>query len=237
MIEYRPTGGPLHRAHPLTALSIALAVMVLSFALPAPSGPVGLALLGTALPLVERVPYVYKPAILLLLPIWFFAFVIHAVLGSDPGSAITVSARFHAMILVFMTTIASIDPAALTEGLIAKGFPFWLAYSLAATLQAIPRLRDIARDILDAQRSRGLKVTGSIVTRARALVPLAIPLVLSVIMELEQRSIALDTRGAGSGHRRTVLDPPPDSLPQSLFRWGVIAGVLTFAAIRFLAGS
>jgi energy-coupling factor transport system permease protein len=59
--------------------------------------------------------------------------------------------------------------------------------------------------ILEAQRSRGLRVRGRALGRARALVPVTLPLILQTLGEVDARAMALDTRGVGTA-RRTALE-------------------------------
>jgi energy-coupling factor transporter transmembrane protein EcfT len=48
------------------------------------------------------------------------------------------------------------------------------------------------------------------------------PLVLSALHEVDERALALETRGLAPGVRRTPLAPPPDSVAQQVARWGVV---------------
>ena len=76
---------------------------------------------------------------------------------------------------------------------------------MLATLQAAPRLRARVTRILEAQRSRGLRVRGRALGRARALVPVTLPLILQTLGEVDARAMALETRGVGTA-RRTALE-------------------------------
>ena len=59
--------------------------------------------------------------------------------------------------------------------------------------------------ILDSQRSRGVETEGNIFVRTRALLPVFVPLVLSSILNTEERAITLETRGFSIGEKRTIL--------------------------------
>ncbi len=67
---------------------------------------------------------------------------------------------------------------------------------------------------------------GRIWRRVRGLVPLAGPLILSSITEVEQRTMALEARGFTAPGRRTVLRAYPDSAAQRLLRWVLFGGSL-----------
>ena len=70
------------------------------------------------------------------------------------------------------------------------------------------------RAILDAQQARGLVVGGSPARRVRALVPLVVPVVLGSLVDVRERTLALEARGFGARPGRTayrvVADPPQD---------------------------
>ena len=59
--------------------------------------------------------------------------------------------------------------------------------------------------ILDSQRSRGVETEGNIFVRTKALLPVFVPLVLSSILNTEERAITLEARGFSIGEKRTIL--------------------------------
>jgi energy-coupling factor transport system permease protein len=200
--------------------------------LPAPFGPVLLCAVVLSIPLIERVPAVLIPAAATLLPFWVFLFVIHGILRGYPLTALAIACRVTALVVVFLTTLAVVHPARLVDAMVARGLPFSAAYLLSATLQSVPRLRRRGKEILDAQRCRGLAVRGLFWRRARAIVPLALSLILSALAEVDERALALEARGAGHVTRRTPLDPPADSPTQKVLRWGMVAVALTAIVLR-----
>ena len=232
IVGYQPGTGPLHRAHPFTVLAVAGTAGLLAFILPGPIGPVSLAFAVVLLALIERVPRVLFAALVIAVPVWFFAVVLHGVLGNDPARAVTLAARITAMVVVFLVALASVHPARLVDGLVARGAPFEVAYLFSATLQAVPRLRGRAGSILDAQRCRGLRVRGSVWQRVRAVVPLAVPLVLGALAEVDERAMALEARGAQSPAKRTPLSPPTDSTGDRLARWLLLLALAGAIALR-----
>lgn len=230
-VGFTPGTGPLRRAHPYTPLTLAGASAVLAFVLPAPDGPLILAAVLLGLALVEGVPVV-RPAVLTSLPFWLFLFMIHGLIGKHPAVALGLSARVFAIVLGFLLALSTVHPGRLVDGLAVSGVPFSLAFLLTATLQAVPRLRQRGAEILAAQRCRGLRVRGSIFRRAAAVVPLAVPLVLSAISEVDDRAIALDARGMGGVTRRTPLHPPANGLIDRMLRWGLIVATIAVVALR-----
>lgn len=228
------------RAHPYTPLVAALAVIALAFTLPAPMGPVLLALLlALAVPLSNDTA-AFLPAAWLALPFWVLLFLLHAVLGtgprvavgplmlSEPGMliAVTTSARLTAVILVSVLLIRGFRPGRFVDAALESGWPWPAAYLTAATLNAIPRFQERAVRVQEAMRARGLRVRGSLLTRALAFIPLALPLMLGALHDVDERTFALATRQVRTdGGRRTSLDPPRDPPADRITRWGLIVVV------------
>ncbi|HXI34406.1 MAG TPA: hypothetical protein VNH63_10015, partial [Gemmatimonadales bacterium] len=83
-------------------------------------------------------------------------------------------------------------------------------------------------------RCRGLATRGGPLNRLRALRALALPLVLSALHEVDERALALETRGLSAGARRTSLAPPPDSTAERIVRWTLVAGCVAGVVGRVL---
>ena len=130
---------------------------------------------------------------------------------SSVGRILLVMAGF---LLFAMTT----RPDTLMISLKQVGVPSSLAYIIVTTLQIVPRFQNKAATILDAQRSRGLETEGNMLTRARAVVPLILPLVLGSLMEVEERAIAIEARGFNSNRVETSLIEIPDTRQQMILR-------------------
>ncbi len=229
-VGYLPGAGFLHRAHPFTAMAIGGGVAVLAFLLAPPAGPLAVLALGVALAMAAGVWRVLIPAAVISGPFWVFLFAIHGLFREAPLTALGLSARMTASIVAFLLVIAVVHPGRLVEALLARGVPFAAAYLLAAAIQIVPRFQNRARAILDAQRCRGLRLRGSPLRRVRAVVALAIPLVLSALAEVDEHALALETRGVGTGKRRTILHPPVDTPLDRAIRWAVL-GVLAVAVL------
>ena len=78
----------------------------------------------------------------------------------------------------------------------------------------VPRMQARAGSILQAQQARGLPLTGSFGQRVLVLVPLIGPVVLGSLIDVRERTFALEARGFGARPGRTayrvVPDPPLD---------------------------
>lgn len=176
--------------------------------LPGPRAPIVLVGLTVLLPLGTGAFAAARTAVGLSIPFWFFLVVIHGVIGGDPMKAVVIASRLSSIIIACTTVISVVHPARVTEALVQAGAPFSVAYVFSATLQAVPRLKERAKAILETQQCRGLSLRGPVLARIRNLVPLAVPLVLTALAEIDERAVALETRGAALGVRRTALDPP-----------------------------
>lgn len=118
------------------------------------------------------------------------------------------------LLLVFTT-----PPAMLMLGLAQHGAPPALTYIIGATLQIIPLMRARAAAIMAAQQARGLETTGSWRVRMRALIPMVTPLVLSSLVDVEERAVALEARAFRSPCPKTSLIDLPDPPVERLARW------------------
>jgi energy-coupling factor transporter transmembrane protein EcfT len=95
-------------------------------------------------------------------------------------------------------------------------------------------MRERATRILEAQQCRGLRLGGSVAARVRALGPLALPLILGALAEVDEQVLALDVRGAAAADRRTALDPPADTAVQRMVRWSLLVLVAAAYAWKFI---
>ena len=213
--------------HPFTLLALAAALPALAWTLPAPWGPAGTLFVSLALCLPA--PRVARTALFTAAPFWLFLFLLH-----DRATALAIALRLSTMIASFVWLVAILPPARLVEALVTAGYSVHFAFLFAATLSAVPALRARAQRIVDAQRCRGLATRGGPLTRLRALRALALPLVLSALHEVDERALALETRGLAVGARRTPLAPPPDSTAERVVRWALVGACIVAIAGRVL---
>ncbi len=248
MIGFAPGDSVLHRAHPYTPLAAAAALLLGVFAVTTPAAVGAFVLAALALATLGGVlGRVVPPAFLIALPTWTILLVIHGLLGHEPHGivlgvrvsesgftrALVLGGRLTAILVAFLTVLATVSPARLVEAMTARGVPFARMYLLVSTLTLVPRLRERAARILEAQQCRGLGLGGTPVARLRALVPLALPLILGALMEVDEQVLALDARGVTSSARRTSLDPPRDTGGEQALRLGLVLAVVALFAARF----
>ena len=124
------------------------------------------------------------------------------------------------------------EPRAFVVDLERRGLSPRVAFAAAATLEAIPLMVDRALAIQAAQRARGLDTEGSLGARVRGVMPLVVPVILSSLTEVEERSLALEVRAFGRPGRRDLLWTLPDDGRQRVLRWLLVLGLLGLVVAR-----
>jgi energy-coupling factor transport system permease protein len=150
--------------------------------------------------------------------------------GVDFAARITLRLLVLAMALVLfgLTT----ESRSLVADLERRGVSPRLTFAVAATLEAVPAMIERARNVAAAQRARGLDTQGSVGARLRGIDPLAVPVVISAVAEVEERSLALEARAFDRPGRRMPLWAPADSPGQRLARWLVVAVLVAVVVAR-----
>ena len=241
----------LRRANPITALAAAVLLIAVTYVVPAPLGPLvglGLALMLAAMTGVARRVIVLAAAV--AVPTWMFLAVMNALVAPqgptvDVGGlpvatgalvpAAWISLRLGAAVAALGWVVMTTPPQRLVRALAQRGFPAWSQYLLAASLAAVPEARRRAREVLDAQRCRGLAVGGGPFARLRATLPLAGPLMVSLVTDAERRALALDARAFDARGARTslteVTDPNEERVLRALL-WGLTIALLVWGLVR-----
>lgn len=248
---YAERSSVLHRRNPLTKLVAALSLLVAGFLLPWMWAAFALfACVIAPLAVIGKVgrPF-FKSMLLLYPPFAFFLFLIHGffhpasdqellhiwIFSVQPSAlayATMVAGRVLLMLAVFTLLFLTTHPGRLTRELQRRGMHWSVAYIVTSTLQILPLIRDRARTILQAQQARGLDVGGSFLGRIRALVPLFGPLFYGVVLDVEDRALALEARAVTRKGGREFLDELPDPPAERVFRLCCLVGVLALAMWR-----
>jgi len=244
---YRPGESYLHRLHPLTKLVFSLVAAVVIFA-----GPGGwwCALFPglLAMLLLWRAGLARLVARHIFRLLAFLALILVGVHGLfNPGNhtilvhlgplrvgqeglafAFLIVLRLAATLAASLLLVVSTHPAHLVQALEEAGLPRGLAYLLGSPLLLLPQLAGRVQSIRAAQQARGLETRGDWLQRAKALFPLVAPLVFSALVDVEERSLALEVRGFRSPHPKTHLVVLSDTKAQRGARWGMalLAGLL-----------
>ena len=116
-------------------------------------------------------------------------------------------------------------PRAFVADLERRGLSPRFAFVALATIEAVPAMVARAGVIAEAQRARGLDSEGGPLTRARGILPLVGPVLISAITDVEQRSLALEARAFSRPGRRQLLWTMPDRGIERAVRW-LVGGLL-----------
>jgi energy-coupling factor transport system permease protein len=216
-------------------------------------GPAALIALGVVAPALAAglLPRVARTAALMSLPLGISALLVNLFLlpgATDvlfrigPLTATSEGLRFAIEILLRILAITgaitlfylTTAPAALVLDLEHRGVSPRVAFVALASVQTVPAMVDRAVTITAAQRARGLDTEGSVWRRVRGVLPLAGPVLLGSIAEVEERTMALEARGFTRPGSRTLLWWPPDSARQRLARWLMVLAVPSLLVARAL---
>ena len=246
-VQAPPTG--LYRSlNPTTKLVIAVVEALIAFVLRGWSGlaVVLVVVIGTAL--VARVGRAMLPFLLATLPLIVSILLVNTLLY--PGATDVIvrigpltptwtglefATQAALRVVAFALSVAvfglTTRPDDLVSDLERRGLGRRAAFVIGATLRTVPRIVARAAEITEAQRARGLDTEGSLWRRVRGVVPLAGPLVFGALTEVEERAMALEARAFSAPARRTVLRAFPDSAPQRVLRWGLLALLVAVVAL------
>ncbi len=239
---------PIHDLNPLTKLVLVFTLIILAFLVPIFWLPTIL-FFFVILPLsfAGKVQKEFINAVArLLLPVIGFIFVMQSFFHPGGESQIfhiwvldvtvesvkfaySTSTRILVMVSSFILLLLTTHPSVLMSDLTRRGMPGALSYVITSTLQIIPQMQAKANTIIDAQRSRGLETSGSLLKRASALLPLVGPLVFGSIVDVEERAIAIEARAFTSPLKKTSLREINDPAIERAARWLML--VVMIAAI------
>jgi energy-coupling factor transport system permease protein len=128
------------------------------------------------------------------------------------------------LVFFYITT----EPEYLMLALEQRHCPPKATFVILSTFQMIPQMGTNAKIIQDAQRARGIETEGGLKTRAKAFLPMLMPLLLSSFSVAEEKSLALETRGFNYDAAKTRLRVVSDSPLQKTMR--IVLVVLTVIA-------
>lgn len=153
-----------------------------------------------------------------------------------------IAGRLVAALAAVTGFVLSTRPDDLMESLIQRRVSPRLAFALLVAIQAIPRLGRQAARLLDGARTRGLRTTGSLRARTGALRPVIGALAVGALLDVRDRTLALESRGFSSGRRRSAYRllswRPHDVLATRLARLLLLAlvAVVVLRVARVLPG-
>ena len=231
--QYFPIESPLHKMDPRTKILGLVFMLIAIFAANGVIGYLTVAIFTLIIVLMSKVPF--KTYFKGLKPIWFiinFTGVLNFFL--TPGTKIyigdfstgmtvegVVLAGKMALRLVLLIISSSAltyttSPISLTDGIEKLLLPFSkmglpaheLAMMMSIAIRFIPTLIEETEKISKAQQARGADFdSGNIIKRAKALVPMLVPLFISAFRRADDLAVAMESRCYRGGNGRTRLNP------------------------------
>ncbi len=243
------TPSAYHRLNPLTKAVIATTGSVGAFVLGGYAGPLAIivAMLGLAASAGVIRPLV-RAAILLTLPIAISVVLVSVFTRAGttvlfqigPFDATVEGVDFAGQTLVRLFAISlsiglfilTTEPRAFVYDLERRGVPPRAAFVAVATIEAVPTLVERATVIGESQRARGLDTEGSFRARLRGLLPMVGPVILGSLSDVEERTLALESRAFSRPGRRHLLWTMPDTTWERVVRWLLVLAVVAAAVGR-----
>ncbi len=230
--QYYPVDSVIHRLDPRTKLFGTLIFIVSLFVTSSVTGYVLATAALAACIRLSRVPFGFitrglkAVCILLLISVSFNIFFTDGRVLLQLGFIrITYEglklAGFMALRLIYLVLGSSImtlttTPTQLTDGL-EKGLGFLkhfrvpihdIAMMMSIALRFIPILTDETDKIIRAQKARGADFdSGNIIKRAKAMVPILVPLFIAAFRRASDLALAMEARCYHGGEGRTKLKP------------------------------
>ena len=258
MGQYYPVDSWVHRLDPRTKILLTIAMIVAVFLV---KSMVGYGLILGFMYLVSRLSKVpFKMLLKGVKPLRFILILTFLLnLFFNTGTTMLVEWGFikisyeglstaihYSLRLIFLVLGTSLmtlttSPIALSDGIemllsplkVIKFPAHELAMMMSIALRFIPTLIEETDKIMSAQRARGADFeSGSILHRAKALVPILVPLFISAFRRADELATAMECRCYCGGEGRTVLHV----LRFGKEDWLVLAGFAALPVIVILLG-
>ena len=110
-----------------------------------------------------------------------------------------------------------------------NGMSHRAAYVFVSTFKMIDVLSDNSKRIMNAQRARGVETEGNMLVRAKAFVPVIIPLIVNAMLSVSERTLTLESKGFAVDCPKTILVPVYKNGFETQAK--VIMGVLMLCAV------
>lgn len=231
--QFFPGFSPIHKLDPRTKIILATLFIVTVFVANNPLGFLLLATVTLSLIFISRISF--KVILKSIKPIFFillFTALINVFMTKGEGEPLlsfwvieiyeegivrAVMMALRVILLIIGTSILltyTTSPISLTDGLESLLSPLkkiklpvhTFAMMMSIALRFIPTLIEETEKIMNAQKSRGADFTsGSLIQRAKALIPLLVPLFVSSFKRAEELATAMECRCYRGDKNRTKL--------------------------------
>ena len=233
--QHFPGNSLVHRFDPRLKLVMTIVYIILLFAA---SNPLGLSLsilFLAAMYGAAKIPFkLILKSLKPILPIVIFTAVLNLFFVSGEGEplvkfwfltiyaegvryAILMAVRVMALIAGTSLLTYTTSPIALTDGLEKLMNPLKkikvpvheMTMMMSMALRFIPTLIEETDKIMSAQKARGADFeTGSLIDRAKALLPVMVPLFVSAFRRADELAVAMESRCYHGGEGRTRMKQP-----------------------------
>lgn len=244
--QYVSGSSPLHRLDARIKLILTIAYIALVFMADNLVSCAVVSVYTASLVIISQIPlrFIFKG----LKPVmWILVFtaLINIFVLSDITAAAFISVRLVLIVVSASLLTLTTPPLSFTDGIERLLSPLEkikvpardIAMMMSIAIRFIPTFGEEAQKIRKAQLSRGADFqSGSIISRAKALAPLIIPLFISAIRRADVLAEAMDARCYGKGKRtrmREMKITRMDILAVALFIIGAAALLATEFVIEF----
>lgn len=232
--QYVPGNSPLHRLNPSVKIIFMILYITVLFIVDSIAAYAAFTVFTAALVLVSGVPVkmILKGIRPML---WIFIFTAVINIFMTPGEAVwsmpifsltlkitregLVSAALMVVRLLYLVAGTSLltlttSPLQLTDGIEKLLNPLKkikipsheIAMMMTIAIRFIPTLAEETDKIMKAQKARGADFeTGNIIKRAKAMVPLLVPLFVSAFRRADELATAMEARCYNGGENRTKM--------------------------------
>lgn len=230
--QYFPGDSVIHRLDPRTKITLSfMYIMVLFFVKTFSAYAMALIYLYTVMK-IANIPFsmlfkgikslIFIIVLTLALNIFMIEgetlFTIFGLTASKEGLRYAVFMALRLILMVMGSAVMTLttSPIRLTDGLekimkpleVIKVPAHEISMMMTIALRFIPTLMEETQKIIKAQKARGANFEeGSIVKRAKALVPILIPLFISSFRRADELANAMEARLYRGGNDRTKLNP------------------------------
>ncbi len=230
--QFFPGESLLHRADPRMKIILSILYIVVIFMTNSLSGYIFLVLFTAALAIISRISFIVL--LKAVKPLWFiilFTAVINIFWNKDGTLLVSFwkieiysaglwNALFMMLRIVSLLIGTSViltyttSPIALTDAIerllsplkVIKVPVHEFAMMMSIALRFIPTLMEETDKIMSAQKARGADFTnGSLKQRAKALIPVLIPLFVSAFRRADELAVAMECRCYRGGEGRTRM--------------------------------
>ena len=228
--QYFPGNSFIHRLDPRTKILSMIVYIVMVFCIGNFAGYGVLALFTAICVITSRVPFKFvlkgvKPIMIFIVitalfnlfltggkVLWKWGFL--TITYEGVRLAVFMVLRLFFLIMGTSLLTLTTSPIVLTDGLEALLSPLKrigvpaheLAMMMTIALRFVPTLLEETDKIMKAQAARGADFeTGNIVRRAKAMVPILIPLFISAFRRADDLAVAMECRCYHGGEKRTRL--------------------------------